>query len=73
MEKSRSLTASILLCDTSGKLSNFAVYFLSIGKQSITELSNHELKTKTGKKRKLGKKMAQRIYSTLFLDTEIYF
>jgi ERCC4-type nuclease len=49
------------------------IHFLSTGEQSITELSNHELKTKTGKKRKLGKKMAQRIYSTLFLDEEIYF
>ena len=43
---------------------------LSTDQEPIKSLTNIELETSTGKKRKLGKVVAQRIYTCLFMDRE---
>ena len=43
---------------------------LSTDQNPLQTLMNIELETTTGKKRKLGKVLAQRIYTCLFMDSE---
>ena len=43
---------------------------LSTDQSPLETLTNIELETSTGKKRKLGKVLARRIYTCLFMDTE---